>query len=175
MTAPGRAARDASASRRPADVGKVVEPQDQFLPPARWLHCGDALTWRRVFPGRVDQAAPARRFAGFLLTDAGCGEDAEFVIAELASNALLHTRSGKAGGWFGIEVALGEYAHIAVRDLGGGGVPSVAFTRPVDELPEHGRGLAAVSTLALTMGWMGNTVDGHTVWARLALCRWGRS
>jgi serine/threonine-protein kinase RsbW len=123
MTATGGAAHDASPSRRPADVMKAAEAQDQLMPPERWLHCGDALTWRRAYPGRADRAASARRFAGFMLADAGCGEDAEFIVSELASNAILHTRSGEPGGWFGIEVALGEYAHIAVRDLGGGGGP----------------------------------------------------
>jgi hypothetical protein len=64
-------------------------------------------------------AAVARKFAAFLLADAGCGDDAEFIAAELVSNALLYTRSGMPQGWFGVQVVLGKVACIAVRDLGG--------------------------------------------------------
>jgi serine/threonine-protein kinase RsbW len=69
-------------------------------------------------------------------------------------------------GWFGVQVVLGKVACIAVRDMGGAGVPAIAAEQGY-ELSVNGRGLLAVSRLALTMGFDGDSVTGHTVWAEL--------
>lgn len=132
----------------------------------QWVPKFGPMTWRRVYPGRADKASVARKFAAFLLADSGRGDEAEFIAAELVSNALLYTRSGHAEGWFGVQVVLGKVACIAVRDIGGGGVPVISAGSG-DELREHGRGLLAVSQLALTVGFDGDPVTGHTVWAEL--------
>jgi hypothetical protein len=127
------------------------------------------MTWRKAYPGRTDQAAPARKFTALLLAGTGHGENAEWIAAEFISNALLHTKSGGPGGWFGVEVMLGEFALIAVYDLGGGGVPHALPGQAGGGLEEHGRGLLGASRLAARMGFCGNPSDGHTVWAQLAL------
>jgi hypothetical protein len=62
---------------------------------------------------------------------------------------------------------LGDYAQIAVRDLGGRSVPCMSPEQAGGELSEHGRGLLGVSRLARAMGFCGSPAQGHTVWAQL--------
>lgn len=127
--------------------------------------------WRRAFPGRGDQSAVARRMVGQLLTDSGRVDDARWVTAELVSNALRHSRSGRERGFFVVEVLLGaDVARIVVYDLGGGSSPDFSRTSgSVPEVAEHGRGLAGVAELAVRVGVAGDAVTGHAVWAELAL------
>ncbi|MGW0805573.1 ATP-binding protein [Nonomuraea sp. NPDC002799] len=129
------------------------------------------MAWRRAFPGRADQSAPARRMVGRLLADTGRMEDARWVAAELVSNALRHSRSGQARGFFVVEVLRGaDVVRIVVYDLGGGLVPDFSRTPGSSpELAEHGRGLAGVAELAVRVGAAGDAVTGHAVWAELAL------
>ncbi|MFI9836353.1 ATP-binding protein [Nonomuraea sp. NPDC051941] len=129
------------------------------------------MAWRRAFPGRGDQSAPARRMVGQLLADTGQVDDARWVTAELVSNALRHSRSGRERGFFVVEVLRGiDVARIVVYDLGGG--PSPDFSRApgsVPEAAEHGWGLAGVAELAARTGIAGDAITGHAVWADLAL------
>ncbi|MCC5579249.1 ATP-binding protein [Microtetraspora sp. AC03309] len=125
------------------------------------------MLWWRVFPGRGDQVAPARKIVRSLLEDTQRADDAEWVAAELISNALLHTRSGAQGGYFVVEVARNIcVAKVLVYDLGGGGVPvfGQGFTPS-----EHGHGLRGVAALANRVGLEGDPVTGHVVWAQLVL------
>jgi hypothetical protein len=130
------------------------------------------MGWRRAFPGRGDQSALARRMVGQLLADTACVDDAVWVTAELVSNALRHTDSGRERGFFVVEVLLGaEVARIVVYDLGGGG-PVSDFSQTLGALPEtaeNGRGLAGVAELAVRAGAAGDEVSGHAVWVDLAL------
>ncbi|MFE0156866.1 ATP-binding protein [Nonomuraea sp. NPDC059007] len=128
------------------------------------------MAWRRAFPGRGDQSAVARRMVGQLLADTGRVEDAVWVTAELVSNALRHTCSGRERGFFVVEVLRGAASvRIVVYDLGGGPAPD--FSRTPGRLPEaeEGRGLAGVAKLASRTGAAGDEVTGHAVWAELAL------
>jgi anti-sigma regulatory factor (Ser/Thr protein kinase) len=134
------------------------------------------MVWARIFPGRLDQAAQARRFARFLLAETPWADDAELIVSELAGNALRHTRSGGAGGRFAVEVALGRACPgraadgvvITVQDNGGGGVPRIGGDGPPDTGSEHGRGLAIIAAVATRLGHQGNPETGHSVWAYLA-------
>lgn len=129
------------------------------------------MAWRRAFAGRGDQSAPARRMVGRLLADTGRGEDAEWVSAELVSNALRHSRSGQDRGFFVVEVLRGaDVARIVVYDLGGGSVPDFSLTPgSLPGLAEHGRGLAGVAELAIRFGAAGDASTGHAVWVDLAV------
>ncbi|RAY11792.1 ATP-binding protein [Actinomadura craniellae] len=173
MTVARRISRNAARSRTPDETTTPAGTRPQPMSPERWRQSG-SLTWRRTYPGQADRVADARRFAALLLVDTGCDHEARFVVSELAANAILHTRSGEPGGWFGVEIALGDHVRIAVRDLGGGAVPAIAPGRPAESWSENGRGLAAVAALALPMGYTGDPGAGHTVWAHLALPRPGR-
>ncbi|MEV0623546.1 ATP-binding protein [Nonomuraea sp. NPDC050404] len=129
------------------------------------------MAWRQAFPGRDDQSAPARRMVGRLLADTGRRHDAEWVTAELIANALQHSCSGQARGFFVVEVLRGAgVARIVVYDLGGGSVPDFSRTPgSVLDLAEHGRGLAGVAALAVRFGVAGDANTGHAVWVELAL------
>ncbi|MFC7730698.1 ATP-binding protein [Actinomadura keratinilytica] len=135
-----------------------------------WLRSPEPLRWRRTYPGRADQVAVARRFAVSLFAGTGYEEEAGFIVAELASNAVRHTHSGHHGGWFGLEVVLEDVAYVGVTDQGGGGIPVVLPESPDQSVAEHGRGLRAVSRLAAALGIHGSSDGGHTVWADLDLC-----
>ncbi|MFA1550702.1 ATP-binding protein [Actinomadura chokoriensis] len=129
---------------------------------------GASMSWRRVFPGRADQIPLARQFAMFLFAETTIASDVGFVVTELASNAVRHTRSGQHGGQFAVELVHGGLAYVGVSDLGGGGFPTVRhdpLNGPVES--EGGRGLRAVSQLAAMLGVHGNPSEGHTVWADL--------
>ncbi|MDF5752504.1 ATP-binding protein [Spongiactinospora sp. TRM90649] len=128
--------------------------------------CPGGMTWRRTFPGRLDQVASARVFVGFLLADSACREDAELIASELAANAVRHTGSGEPRGTFIVEVARSVGSlRIAVYDCGRGGAP-VWPDRDSPGWSGH-RGLAIVSVLAHRFGHRGDDERGHMVWARL--------
>jgi anti-sigma regulatory factor (Ser/Thr protein kinase) len=85
--------------------------------------------------------------------------------SELATNAIVHSRSGLPGGLFTVraEVHPGDFAWLEVEDQGG---PWVA--RDPDE--EHGRGLALVVALAGNENWTiesGSTPGTRVVWVWL--------
>ncbi|MFI0354231.1 ATP-binding protein [Actinomadura sp. 9N407] len=138
--------------------------------PAEWLWESAPMRWRRTYAGRADQVTAARVFAASLFAGTGREDDVALVVAELASNAVLHTRSGEPGrGWFGLEVTLADVAYIGVTDLGGRCVPIFQTDRPGCELREGGRGLLTVSKLSIACGMHGSAHFGHTVWADMAL------
>ncbi|MEV0615679.1 hypothetical protein AB0I81_20355 [Nonomuraea sp. NPDC050404] len=128
------------------------------------------MAWRRAFVGRGDQSAAARRMVGRVLADTGRKDDAEWVMAELISNVLRHSLSGRAGGFFVVEVLRGaQVARLVVYDLGGGSVPDFSQTPgSLSALAEQGRGLAGVAALALRFGVAGDVSSGHAVWVDLA-------
>jgi serine/threonine-protein kinase RsbW len=127
----------------------------------------DLMCWRRTFPGRPQQARLVRRFVAFLLEDCPHADDAVQAVAELAGNALIHTRSGRPGGTFVVEVrrTQGRVA-VSVTDQGGSLEDSGPHTkRHYDDLAENGRGLPIVADLATHVAWTGDPDHGHTVTA----------
>src|SRR5690242_11512328 len=97
----------------------------------------DALRWREVFDGEERQLGVMRRWLTSLLPDCPARDDVISVATELASNALLHTESGR-GGWFAVEVTwLDSAMRVRVADGGGPGEPHVIE----DPDGERGRGL----------------------------------
>jgi len=75
----------------------------------------------RVFPGLLEQAPGAYRWARAVIAAGGSGadpDDARLAVAELFANAVLHTRSGGRGGL--VTVALTTDALVHVHDFGAG-------------------------------------------------------
>ncbi|MFI0352847.1 ATP-binding protein [Actinomadura sp. 9N407] len=142
---------------------------------AEWLWSAEPMRWRRAYSGRPDQVTSARVFAASLFAGSGREEDVAVVVAELAANAIRHTRSGEHHGWFGLEVTLAELAYIGVTDLGGGGVPTVCTERTDTDLQCGGKGLLIVSKLAVAIGTHGSAQLGHTVWADVSLTATGET
>ncbi|WP_327109289.1 ATP-binding protein [Nonomuraea glycinis] len=129
------------------------------------LHPG-GLTWRRTFPGTLDQVPRARHFTRYLLADSDHRHDAELIAGELAANAVRHTASGRPKGTFIVELTrTTATTTIAVYDCGWGGVPRFGRLFGIDA--ECGRGLAIVAALADQFGYEGNEEIGHQVWARM--------
>lgn len=123
------------------------------------------LRWRRSFPGGPEQARNVRRFVGCLL--AGCPflDDVLLAADELVVNALRHTKSGQAGGFFVVEVAQdGGMVAVSVADQGGPGEPAAL---DACDFAESGRGLRTISLTAASWGWHGNG-EGRTVTAVFA-------
>ncbi|WP_404816997.1 ATP-binding protein [Streptomyces thermolineatus] len=120
--------------------------------------------WCRAFPGLPEQVAEARHFVAALLQDWGRVDDGALIVGELAANAVRHTLSGKAGGWFLVVIGFGTgFVRIEVIDQGGGGVPAM---RDVTSLEEGGRGLALVAACAKDWGTKA-LPKGSSVWADL--------
>lgn len=124
-----------------------------------------ALRWRRTYPGRPDQAGLVRRFTGFLLDEWPLVDEVVFAAAELSANAVRHTRSGRPGGSFAVEVRRWrDGAAIAVTDQGAAGAPRLG---DADGLSESGRGLRAIQATARRLHWTGDA-GGRTVIAVFA-------
>src|SRR5690606_30657197 len=117
----------------------------------------------------------ARVFAAALFDGSGREEDVAGVVAELASNAVRHSRSGAARGWFGLEVTLAGVSYVGVTDLGGGCIPTIRSENPDCEPRVGGRGLLMVSRLAVATGIHGSPTIGHTVWADMDMRRSSRT
>ena len=122
--------------------------------------------WCRAFPGLPEQVAEARHFVAALLRERGCVEEGALVVGELAANAVRHSLSGKAGGWFLVIVGFGtDFVRIEVIDQGGDSAPAM---RDATDLEEGGRGLMLVATCA--KDWGAKTLpQGSSVWADLVL------
>ncbi|WP_405087165.1 ATP-binding protein [Microbispora sp. NBC_01389] len=122
---------------------------------------------QRAFRGEARQLQEVRRYVGGLLT--GCPDrDAVITcVAELASNAIMHTRSGN-GGTFVVHVQRSTNAlRIAVVDAGAPTQPAIRAAQD-ENLLEGGRGLVIVAALSEQMGVDG-AARGRTVWAEF---RW---
>lgn len=129
-----------------------------------------AMFWQRRFPGRPDQVSEARRLVRMLLQDTFRADDGEWVVGELAGNALRHTESGARGGIFTVGIVRTDtLIQISVRDMGGKGAPRIPLVQA--DLPESGMGLRAISKIAVAMGRSGNARDGHVVWVQLSARR----
>ncbi|GAA2137519.1 ATP-binding protein [Actinomadura napierensis] len=127
------------------------------------------MYWRREFRGRTDQVRYVRAFAAHLLADFPGLDDVLLVLDELAVNAVRHTRSGRAGGRFAVEISMDVAGVIVyVADQGGPGEPRL---RTITELAEGGRGLLTVEALTATWSWTGDA-RGRTLRATFPANGW---
>lgn len=136
------------------------------MPPTVRAAAAPVITWARTFPAVPAQVGEARRFlAGVLDGDPAC-DDAALCLSELASNAVVHSRSREPGGSFTVRVQLdSQRLRVEVGDQGGPwGSPGRASA---DE--QNGRGLLIVSQLAARWGCAGHSRTGWTVWYELDL------
>lgn len=120
-----------------------------------------------TLPGLPAMVQAARRGVRALLEESDCARigDAELIVSELASNAVLHSRSAGAGGSFTVtlEVKPG-WARLEVADAG----PAAADPdreRPDDD--EHRRGLLIVDAVADRWGHLRPSEDRAVYWAEL--------
>lgn len=92
-------------------------------------------------------------------------EDAELIVSELSSNAILHTASGQTSGTFHLALAVSPQV-IALSVTDDGGTSTAPKVERQDQDAEHGRGLGMVSVLAHRVV-VHSSHSGHTVTAEL--------
>lgn len=105
----------------------------------------------------------ARDFVHRYLSGCRCPDAAvqDIVVctSELATNAVLHTRSGLPGGHFSVEIAVraGHWVYVTVEDSGGLWAERETAERETsDGYAERGRGLHVVAELSEDMGITGD-------------------
>ncbi|MFI6477621.1 ATP-binding protein [Nonomuraea sp. NPDC050663] len=139
---------------------------DEPRPELVWTSVRDGIyqggqIWRKVFATDPEQIPRVRHLVRTLLNTQA--ETAEYIVSELATNAVLHAR----GTHFLLEIAtLPRGIRLAIYDQGGDGSPSFIPTAAI-ALGQHGYGLQAVAQLSARCGLSGNPETGHVVWAEL--------
>ena len=119
-----------------------------------------------TYPGRTDQVRHVRRAVAAHLAGCRAADDAVLITSELATNAILHSRS--RGDHFTVRAHLHvDYVLIEVEDLGG-----PWRLRPSGDRPH---GLNVIESLTGPDGWGIKTTDdgGRVVWGRLDLAAIG--
>jgi anti-sigma regulatory factor (Ser/Thr protein kinase) len=124
-----------------------------------------ARVWGLTCPGFPEEVSRARRWTRDILRGSPLADDAELIVSELSSNAILHTASGTASGSFHLALAVSpQVVALSVTDAGGTGMsPKVEHQ---DQDAEHGRGLGMVTALAHRVV-VHNSQAGHTITAEL--------
>jgi anti-sigma regulatory factor (Ser/Thr protein kinase) len=125
-----------------------------------------------TYPGTPANVSAARREVRDFLHRSPRVDEAELIAAELMSNAILHTPSGKDEGTFTITVQYGaDWARIEVFDLGTEAWHCILDDGPLtDDIPvsgfaECGRGLRMVAAIADEYGHEVSGSQGQTCWA----------
>jgi serine/threonine-protein kinase RsbW len=129
------------------------------MPPASGA---DTLRWHQVFPAEGRELSRMRRWLASLLPDGPARDDVLSIATELASNAVLHSRSGRPGGQFTVRADIGCGVRVEVCDEGG------PWASDDHRGEEHGRGLLIVSQLAKEWGCEGDSETGWRVWFTVA-------
>jgi len=108
----------------------------------------EAITFERDYPGTADQAQHVRADLAKVAASCPVADDLVLLASELATNAILHSRSGHPARTFAVRAALypGDYAWVEVTDRGG------RWTADEHD-DEHGRGLAIVAAIAGDGNW----------------------
>jgi hypothetical protein len=120
-----------------------------------------ATTYTGVFCGRPDQVSRVRREVVRHLAGHAAADDAALIVSELATNAVLHSRSG--GQLFTVRAYLRDTScRLEVEDGGG-----AWDTGPSDSTRPHG--LAVIQAVVGPGNWgvYGDNA-GRVVWARLS-------
>jgi anti-sigma regulatory factor (Ser/Thr protein kinase) len=114
----------------------------------------------REFRGTVYEVGHARGFAREVLSEWGVlSDDAELVVGELASNAVLHT-----DGNFKLCLCRGEEAVVVEVTDSDPRCPRVELSYP---RPRSGRGLLIVEAVSSSWGSRVTPEGGKTVWAKI--------
>ncbi len=122
-------------------------------------------SFSRAYSGRPQAIGTARADIARVLAGCPAADNVILCLSEVASNAVLHSRSGRPGGGFGVrlEAREGHRVRVDVDDDGGPWEAGDA-----EDGDEHGYGLGIVSAMSAGMGTMSG--DGwRIVWFE---CPW---
>ena len=117
-----------------------------------------ARRYHQVFPGQPDQVSRVRREVGQHVRDTPVADDVILIASELATNAVLHSKSRDEIFAVACEV-YPRCVRIEVADLGGQWHDHEPDDRP--------HGLEIVTTLATRWGIRPGTAGIRVVWARV--------
>jgi serine/threonine-protein kinase RsbW len=122
--------------------------------------------WSRRFRGGADQVPEVRQWLEDLLPDCAAREDVLLLASELCANAIVHSRSGEAGGQFSVDVDWAPtLARVVIGDQGSAQAPAMAVrTSEAAQLGESGRGLLLVNDVADDWG-TASCPNRRWVWA----------
>jgi anti-sigma regulatory factor (Ser/Thr protein kinase) len=124
--------------------------------------------WTRNFRGTKDQVLEVRRWLADLLPGGGASADVILLASELCTNAVVHSRSGEAGGQFSLDLEWGPtLARVVIGDQGSAKAPALVAGEGEGEavrLGESGRGLLLVDELADDWG-TASRPNRRWVWA----------
>ena len=123
-----------------------------------------AITFEHDYPGTIDQARHVRADLAKVADACPVADDLVLLASELATNAILHSRSCHPARAFAVRATLypGDYAWVEVIDEDGAWAPDEP-----DE--EHGRGLNIVATTAGDGNWgIGGDDASRAAWFRLS-------
>ncbi|MEU3293077.1 ATP-binding protein [Streptomyces longwoodensis] len=126
-----------------------------------------ARVWGLSCPGFPEEVSRARRWTRDILRGSPLAEDAELIVSELGTNAILHTASGREPGSFHLAVAVtAQVVAVSVTDDGGTTTAPKVEHQDQEAEAEHGRGLGMVSAIAHRVV-VHDSDHGHTVTAEL--------
>ena len=126
-------------------------------------------TFCRAYPGVPAQIGNARKDLAAVLADCPATDLVMLCLSELATNAVLHSRSGAPGGHFSVAASISadEQVTVSVTDDGG---PWIRRVNDPGDI-RHGHGLDIVAKLSAAMGITGDH-GGRAVWFT---CGWTAS
>ena len=124
------------------------------------------MWWTRRFRGGPDQVLEVRHWLEDLLPDCAARADVLLLASELCTNAIVHSRSGEAGGQFSVDVDWAPaLARVVIGDQGSAKAPAIApRSGDAAQLGESGRGLLLVDDVADDWG-TASCPNRRWVWA----------
>lgn len=123
----------------------------------------EATAFERAYPGTASHPRLVRADLAAVADGCPAAESLLLLASELATNAILHNRSGHPERTFTVRATLspGAYARVEVEDQGG---PWTAAEHDV----ERGRGLAIVAAVAGDGNWgIEGDASCRVAWFRL--------
>lgn len=116
------------------------------------------------YPGVLASVPVARHLVRDVLRGSPRLDDLELIAAELVTNAIRHTPSGRPGGTFTVTIRRSpRWARLEVADWGDGQWIAPAS----DGAAEYGRGLIIVTALADQFGWAADVGRAQVTWAEV--------
>jgi hypothetical protein len=117
--------------------------------------------WCVQLPGVPDSIPVAREFARSVLHDCPIIDDIALVVTELATNAVLHSRSGQGGSFRLWMFPLNCGIAVFLYDDG----PASGATFDRGDIEDFGRGLQIVEHLSARWGTSGDMPGSRLTWA----------